>query len=87
MIRVPRKYEAIWNKIKVTGKCEIELHPAFIARAIKAVQKEKYGDNAFKFLNNHDHFYIISEVIEVNEVKSKITFILKQSIGIEGVKK
>lgn len=43
-----RQYQPIWEGLKKTGKCRITapipLHP----RIIKAVQKEKYQDFAFK---------------------------------------
>lgn len=83
-----RKYEAVWLKVKTTGKCTVEAHPAFFARVRKAVIKEKNMDLGFKVLNDHDRFYLKIEEVrnEKDAMKSKIRFILKQVLGLEGVK-
>ena len=81
----PRKYQIIWDKIKVNGRCTIEVVPALQARVKKAVIKEKNKDMAFKLVNDHDYFFL--EVTEiVKDKKHYMTFILKQRWGLEGVK-
>lgn len=83
-----RKYAAIWQKIKTTGRCTVESHPAYFARVRKAVIKEKNMDLGFKVLNDHDRFFLKIEMMpdKKDAMKSKIRFILKQQLGLEGVK-
>jgi hypothetical protein len=43
-----RKYQAIWERVKKTGKCRVTAPPPIAARIRKAVGKEKYNDTIFK---------------------------------------
>lgn len=82
-----RKYSVIWERIKVKGNCTVEVHPVIVARVKKAVIKEKNNDVGFKLLNDHDHFFLRITVEETsNKAVSKIKFVLKQSLGLEGIK-
>lgn len=83
-----RKYQVIWNRIKAKNRCMIETHPALVARVKKAVIKEKWRDVGFKFQNDHDHFFLDISVEAIPDVydRVRITFELRQSIGIEGRK-
>lgn len=76
---MPRKYEPIWNKIKEVGKCKIEAHPAFHARIIKAVTKEKLNDITFK-VENEDRSFM---KLEIERLGKTIIFILKKAPSVE----
>ena len=43
-----RKYQPVWEQIKLTGKCEISSHKAYHWRIRKAVWKEKDLDLLYK---------------------------------------
>lgn len=43
-----RHYEPVWEKIKLTGYCEISAHRAYHMRIKKAVVKEKDMDLFYK---------------------------------------
>jgi hypothetical protein len=75
-----RKYQPIWERIKKNGRCTIQVHPAMMDRVVKGVCKEKNQDLGFKVMNDDDHFWLeISRDIP----KKQITFILRQSLGLE----
>lgn len=84
-----RKYQEIWEKIKLKEKATLKVSKGFVARVKKAVMKEKYNDLGFKVLNDHDHFYlkIVEEKIPGNQTEVIVKFFLKQSLGLEGVKR
>ena len=44
-----RKYEPIWNKLKDKGTAYLTAPEVLHARIIKAVTKEKYNDDLFRF--------------------------------------
>lgn len=43
-----RKYEAVWTKIKLEGKCTLIANPSLHKRIKKAVTKEKWKDTTYK---------------------------------------
>lgn len=43
-----RKYQAIWDKLKLKKECKIEVPPTYSERVKKAVIKEKDKDRIFK---------------------------------------
>lgn len=45
-----RHYQPIWEKLKAEKYCRITAPKPLHKRIIKAVIKEKYGDEGFKFL-------------------------------------
>ena len=87
-----RKYQQIWERIKLSPKHECLLdipHPALFARVIKAVIKEKNKDLGFKVMNDHDNFRLEITKIMPEEgatvKKYKLKFKLKQTLVLEGV--
>jgi hypothetical protein len=74
-----RMYQPVWEKLKKDGRCSVAAAPELHARIKKAVIKEKYNDTTYKV--ECDLKGITAE-IEVRIEKSKITFILKRSIGL-----
>lgn len=82
MPRIPSRYTPIWRHIKDHGRCTISCHPLLFARLTKAVIKRKHLDSVFSLLNDHDDLRL---VIHRNPDAHRITFILKQRLGIEGV--
>ncbi len=79
----PRKYYSIWERIKKRGRAVIECDPKIFPRVKKAVIKEKYMDYSFKLINEHDYFYL---QISYDREKHRATFVLKETVGIEGVR-
>lgn len=78
-----RKYQEAWEKIKKDKKLQI-VAPAIVhARIVKAIQKEKYMDAAFKLCNDHDYFYLD---VSIDRKTNTITFVLKQRFGLEGIR-
>lgn len=75
-----RKYQPIWEKIKIQGSCSIRVLPVGAKTTKKGVQKEKEKDRAFKLLNEHDHFYLR---IDYDSETCVMKFTLKQTAGIE----
>lgn len=47
-----RKYQAIWEQVKATGRAQVKAAPALHGRIIKAVRKEKSSDLAFRLLTS-----------------------------------
>ena len=45
---MPRKYLALWERIKVTGTAKVVASPNIHIRIMKAVQKEKLNDTSYK---------------------------------------
>lgn len=81
-----RKYQAIWERLKSKKVCTIEVHPAVEARVKKAVIKEKNNDLGFKLLNDHDYFFLKVTKKEVGKGLVRLTFELRQRLGLEGIK-
>lgn len=77
---MPRLYQPVWEEIKKKGRAVLSVHPVMAARVKKAVSKEKDMDTGFKVLNDHDHFYLR---VSYDKDRKRMTFVLKQSIGIE----
>lgn len=75
-----RQYEGIWIKIKNEGKATLRVRPAYAATVRKAVKKERSGDRVWKLTHEYDHFYL---VIKYDETTELMSFVLKQSLGIE----
>ena len=46
--RTPRMYEPIWEKLKAERKVTLAVPEKLQPRVIKAIQKEKYNDIAYK---------------------------------------
>ena len=75
-----RKYQTVWEKIKLNGHITLEVAPIFVARVKKAVIKEKDMDLGFKLMNEHDIFRLNSFY---DKTKMQLKFVLKQRAGIE----
>jgi hypothetical protein len=76
-----RTYQPIWERIKEKGRATITVpHKRLISTVVKAVCKEKYMDLGFKTVNDHDKFYL--DILR-DEENLRITFILRQSLGLE----
>lgn len=43
-----RKYQAIWNQLKLSAECRLVAHPERHRRIKKAVSKEKCADISYK---------------------------------------
>lgn len=82
--RVPSKYLPIWEKIKRTKNCTIEVEPKLAPRVKKAVIKEKHKDLGFKVLNDNDYLFLN---ISYDPAKKRMKFVLKQRIGLEEVRR
>jgi hypothetical protein len=82
-VRVPRTYEPIWQRIKKRGRAIIACAPEDYRKIKKAVIKEKHKDLGFKLLNDHDYFFL---KITYDNEKRQATFILRESVGVEGVR-
>lgn len=86
-VRKPRKYLAIWERIKAEKRCTIKVLPVLVARVKKAVIKEKDMDLGFKLLNSErilqDRIYLD---IQYDTMKQHMTFVLRQSIGLEAIR-
>lgn len=80
MTRGLREYQPVWNKIKETAKCRLEVPPQLVARVKKAVIKEKNMDSAFKLMNDEDQFRL---VISYDRKSQVLKFELKQKYGLE----
>lgn len=73
-----RKYQPIWEELKLTNTCKIVVHKSLHKRIIKAVIKEKYNDIKFKlFLADKGKKAILTH----SKVYSVIEFYLSISIG------
>lgn len=78
-----RKYEPVWSRIKLMGRCTVEVQPFLVPRVKKAIIKEKNRDAAFKMINAHDNFFL---EFSYDEKKKYLKTILKQTLGLQGVK-
>ena len=78
-------YYPIWQRIKNRDVCEIMVaRSQDAARIRKAVIKEKNMDLAFKIMNDIDPHRLH---ITYDEKVGKMTFVLKQQLGIGLVEK
>lgn len=59
-----RKYQPIWEQVKLHSTASLAANPAMHARIIKAVRKEKYMDVGWKLL--------LSEQCKKYELKEKV---------------
>ena len=66
-----RKYQPIWEELKVNFIARVRAEESVHRRIIKAVRKEKANDHAWKLQNKR---YKLTEEID----GMKITFILKE---------
>lgn len=79
MAKLVSKYTPIWEALKRDGICTITAPPPLHPRIIKAVNKRKYEDLAYKFA--------LSEAgkrasIEHKKDGSKIVFTLVKRLGV-----
>lgn len=82
-MRSKRKYQELWERIKRNNRVAVECHPMFLQTVKKGVIKEKFNDKGFKVLNDHDRF---SLEISYDRERQKLVFMLRQTLGLEGVK-
>ena len=47
---MPRKYQPLWERIKITGTAKVVASPNIHTRIMKAVQKEKLNDINYKLV-------------------------------------
>lgn len=83
MAPLKRKYEPIWEMVKTVRSCTAKVEPFLVARVKKAIIKEKSRDLAFKMLNDHDTFFL---EFSYDGQKKQLKTMLKQTLGLQGVK-
>lgn len=77
-----RKYQRIWEQLKLHNQVSVEVAPELHARTIRAVIKEKHGDLGFKFISsNLGNSYKLS----YESVGSVITFTLHPEKSIRNL--
>lgn len=69
-----RQYEPVWIHLKNTGECKITAPRPLHPRIIKAVKKEKYMDDGFKFLCNEEDKHAVMDIVRTGSI---ITFSLR----------
>jgi hypothetical protein len=75
-----RKYQAIWEQLKATGKCTVASPVAYHRRVIKAVLKERTQDTLYKFMLSEKKWFVR---VYFKRESSKITFSLKVYKSVE----
>lgn len=81
-----RTYEPIWQKLKRAQSMSLSVtvhNPKLANRIKRGVIKEKYKDDGFKVINEHDYLWL---EIKFDRVENKLTFTLRQRYGLEEVK-
>jgi hypothetical protein len=79
----PRKYYPAWVKLKRDKVIKIAAHPAFHARILKAVIKEKDMDVMYKYeMSEACRRAVISYTKNASELTIKLNISVDTSIGI-----
>lgn len=82
----PSMYQPIWDSLRTTQLCKVEVPNHLILRNIKAVTKLKLQDLGFKYMNEYERFVLRKQIdISPRQGYSFITFRLEATIGIEPI--
>lgn len=85
-MRPQRKYEPVWNRLKLNGSIVLQVHRLIAARVVKAVIKEKNQDVSFKMANDKDKLYLAIGRIALSDGKHvRLELRLKQRFGLVDV--
>lgn len=85
-----RKYQSIWEQLKLKGICVITADPVLHARIKKAVTKEKYNDVVYKVEWDMKESGTLAPVLSVSYgkdangklIKNQLIFKLKKPITL-----
>lgn len=85
---VPRKYQPLWDKLKVSDShsCTVQVHKLITSTVVKAVIKEKNQDVAFKMANERNPVRLVVKTSLLSDKKhNRIEFKLV-SLGLDDIK-